>query len=51
MDIDEFSSILFDKLENQIKGTNSEHIIKDHFGGSFSNQIICKDCPHFSLKE
>lgn len=51
MDIDEFSGILFDKLETQIKGTKHQNIIKDLFGGVFSNEIICKGCPHFSESE
>jgi hypothetical protein len=37
MDIDEFSNVLFDRLETQIKGTAYENIIKDFFGGVFSN--------------
>ena len=41
MDIDEFSGILFDRLESQMKGTNYENVVKDFFGGIFSNEIIC----------
>jgi hypothetical protein len=37
MDIDEFSNILFDRVENQLKPTTSETLIKDMFGGIFSN--------------
>ena len=37
MDIDEFSGILFDRLENQMKGTPYENVVKDFFGGVFSN--------------
>lgn len=37
MDIDEFSGILFDRLESQMKGTKYENVIKDFFGGLFSN--------------
>lgn len=48
MDIDEFSGILFDRLENQLKQTKQETLIKDMFGGVFSNEIVCKGCPHFS---
>ena len=51
MDIDEFSGILFDRLEYQMKGTLFENSIKDFFGGVFSNEIICKGCPHFSETE
>ena len=48
MDIDEFSGILFDRLENQMNGTRYSNLIKDFFGGVFSNEIVCKGCPHFS---
>jgi hypothetical protein len=51
MDIDEFSGILFDRLENQMRGTAYNNVIKDFFGGVFSNEIICKGCPHFSETE
>ena len=51
MDIDEFSSILFDRLENQMKHTSHPTLIKDMFGGVFSNEIVCKGCPHFSETE
>lgn len=37
MDIDEFSNVLFDRLENQMKETNRPTIVKDMFGGVFSN--------------
>jgi hypothetical protein len=37
MDIDEFSNILFDKIETQTRNTNRSTLIKDMFGGVFSN--------------
>lgn len=37
MDIDEFSGILFDRLENSLKGTKYSNLIKDTFGGVYSN--------------
>eukprot|EP01022_Parablepharisma_sp_SALTPOND_P032448 TRINITY_DN845_c0_g2_i1.p1 TRINITY_DN845_c0_g2~~TRINITY_DN845_c0_g2_i1.p1 ORF type:complete len:2060 (+),score=156.24 TRINITY_DN845_c0_g2_i1:5530-11709(+) len=46
MDIDEFFNILMDKLENALKETTKVGTIKEHFGGVYLNQIICKDCPH-----
>jgi ubiquitin carboxyl-terminal hydrolase 9/24 len=49
MDVDEFTNILFDRLENQLKGCRN--FINDHFGGVMANEIICKDCPHSSEKE
>lgn len=48
MDIDEFSQVLFDRLELQMKDTTQPTLIKDMFGGVFSNEIVCKDCPHYS---
>lgn len=51
MDVDEFFNLFLDKLEHEIKGTPQENSIKYHFGGIFANQIICKDCPHSSVRE
>jgi len=48
MDADEFFNMFMDRLEFSLKGSNREKIIKEHFGGEFANQLICKDCPHFS---
>jgi hypothetical protein len=48
MDVDEFYNQLMDKIENQVKeaGENKD-IVKDHFGGTLSNELICKGCPHY----
>jgi ubiquitin carboxyl-terminal hydrolase 9/24 len=46
MDVDEFFNLFLDKLESAIKGTKKEKTIKKHFGGTFANQLLCKDCPH-----
>ena len=43
MDVDEYFNMLFDKLENCLKGTSQERILQDCFGGKFVNQIICKE--------
>jgi ubiquitin carboxyl-terminal hydrolase 9/24 len=48
MDIDEFSGVMFDRLENQVKGVTHENFIKEHFGGIISNEIISKGCQHYS---
>ena len=37
MDIDEFSNVLFDRVETQLKGTNFPTLIQDTFGGVLSN--------------
>jgi ubiquitin C-terminal hydrolase len=49
MDVDEFTNILFDRLENQLKG--GHNFINEHFGGVMANEIICRGCPHSSEKE
>mgnify|MGYP000860908150 len=51
MDIDEFSGVIFDRLENQVKGVPGENFIKEHFGGIISNEIISKGCQHYSERE
>jgi hypothetical protein len=30
-----------------LKPSKKDLIIKDLFGGSFSNELICKGCPHY----
>eukprot|EP01022_Parablepharisma_sp_SALTPOND_P026524 TRINITY_DN64327_c6_g1_i1.p1 TRINITY_DN64327_c6_g1~~TRINITY_DN64327_c6_g1_i1.p1 ORF type:complete len:2209 (+),score=297.78 TRINITY_DN64327_c6_g1_i1:12673-19299(+) len=51
MDVDEFFNLLMDKIEFAIKGTVQAATIKNHFGGVFANQLLCKDCPHSSVRE
>ena len=51
MDVDEFFNLLVDRLETSIKGLESEKILKDHFLGKLSNELICKGCPHYSERE
>jgi ubiquitin C-terminal hydrolase len=51
MDVDEFSNLLMDRLEHGIKGSGDEDLIKKHFGGIISNEIICRTCPHSSERE
>lgn len=50
-DVDEFFNMFLDRLENSIKGSKKENIIKKHFGGVSSNELICKGCPHYSERE
>ena len=40
-----------DRLEGLVKGSPQEQTINQHFGGKVANEIICKDCPHFSERE
>lgn len=42
----EFVSLLFDRLEEQLKPTRQNTFVKDLFGGSFSNELTCTGCPH-----
>ncbi len=51
MDVDEFFNLFLDKIECAIKGTPQASTIKYHFGGVFANQLLCKDCPHSSVRE
>jgi ubiquitin C-terminal hydrolase len=51
MDVDEFFSLFLDKLEVATKGTAQVATIKNHFGGVFANQLLCKDCPHSSVRD
>lgn len=51
MDVDEFFNSFLDKLEGQIKHSNNSEIIKKIFGGTLSNELICKGCPHYSERE
>lgn len=37
MDIDEFSMILFDKIENKLNRSKSTNFIRKLFGGTYSN--------------
>ena len=49
MDIDEFGSILFDKLESLLPKQNN--FVNELFGGIYSNEIISQDCNHISERE
>lgn len=47
MDVDEFFNNLTDRIENVVKPTKNDGIIKRVFGGVLSNELICKGCPHY----
>ncbi|KAF9091841.1 hypothetical protein BGX23_004831 [Mortierella sp. AD031] len=51
MDVDEFFSILFDRLENSVKGTPQEELFKKQYGLKLVQQIKSKDCEHISERE
>lgn len=50
-DVDEFFNMLIDRIENLIKGTKEEKVMKNLFYGVFANEFICKGCPHYSERE
>jgi ubiquitin C-terminal hydrolase len=51
MDANEFLNILFDKIDNTLKGSPQAALLAETFGGKFSNQIICKTCGSTSERE
>ena len=50
-DVEEFFTMMIDKIENLIKGKKEEKVIKNLFQGVFANEFICKGCPHYSQRE
>lgn len=50
-DVDEFFDLLVDRIEGLIKGTNQEKVMNNLFRGVTANELICKDCPHYSERE
>lgn len=51
MDIDEFSMILFDKIENHLHHLGHRNFVRELFGGTYSNEIISLECRHSSERE
>ena len=51
MDVDEFLQNFFDTLEKEIKLNQEQNIIKQNFGGTLSNEVIGKSCPHSSERQ
>ncbi len=47
MDAQEFLNMLFDRIDTKVKGTRWESCLKSVLGGVFSNELICKGCPHY----
>jgi ubiquitin carboxyl-terminal hydrolase 9/24 len=46
MDVHEFWSMLYDRLEENLKKTSQPNLLQHTFGGVVSNQLICQGCPH-----
>lgn len=50
-DVDEFFDMFIDRIETLIKGTTQEKTMNNLFKGVCANELICKDCPHYSVRE
>jgi ubiquitin C-terminal hydrolase len=48
-DVDEFATLLFDKLESL--DPRMDGLLKGLFGGTLVNQVISHECPHRSERE
>ncbi|KAK9457023.1 hypothetical protein V1511DRAFT_486817 [Dipodascopsis uninucleata] len=48
MDVDEFYSLLLDRLESQIKDDSLNTSIKNNFSGTLVTQIKSRECSHVS---
>jgi len=42
--------MIFDKLENSLKGGVFENILKDVFGGKIKYEMICSECGNAKLR-
>jgi ubiquitin carboxyl-terminal hydrolase 9/24 len=42
----DFFISMTDQIDEHLKKMNKDSIFKNVFEGTFSNQFICKDCPH-----
>jgi len=49
-DIQEFSSVLFDAIEESLKSTNKENIINDFYEGTTVNYVKCLECGNESSR-
>ena len=47
----EFFTLFLDRLEERTTKSKGTNFIKELFGGCFSNELICKDCPHYYERE
>ena len=42
----DFFISMTDQIDEHLKKIKKEPVFKNIFEGTFSNQFICKDCPH-----
>lgn len=47
-DAQEFLNMIFEKLENKVKGGVWHGVLENVFGGKYCNQMICKECGNVS---
>ena len=47
-DAQEFLNMIFEKLENKVKGSVWSGVLENVFGGKYCNQMICKECGNVS---
>ena len=45
-DADEFLKLVFDRLEDALRGTPREQILQSLFRGRTCAQLVCQDCGH-----
>lgn len=45
-DAQEFLNLVFDRLENALKGTSRQQLLQSVFGGTTCSQLVCKECGH-----
>lgn len=51
MDVHEFWSMLFDRLEEKLKIAGQPDLLHEAFGGVVANEFICRGCPHRFTRE
>mmetsp|Transcript_13360 Transcript_13360/g.25089 ORF Transcript_13360/g.25089 Transcript_13360/m.25089 type:complete len:2359 (+) Transcript_13360:2657-9733(+) len=52
-DVDEFCNLLFDKVENALKGTEHSKLLRDHLGGTMVHEIVSteEEFPYHGERE
>jgi ubiquitin C-terminal hydrolase len=50
-DVNEFAALLFDRIEEGLKGSSNENLLDDTFRGHVVQQIISHECEHSSERE
>lgn len=50
-DVQEFCRVLFDAIEESVKGTDQEKMITELYEGNYVDYVKCLQCGHESIKE